>query len=222
MLVCLPSARLAAVVDTSRYVFHFSNSTAFRSRSFDAIEGDRVVARGTRVLCLCWNAIRAQQTRAGRNVAIYWVWDHSLEVGVECTDRSLNKARCSVGDARWHRRVVTHLGPYSGLWRAHAAIRDWCKASNHRLARPELGDLRPLAARVEHRIRPQFARIIFYQLSHRRLPPGEPGISGLLRNIWRRYFGRDPEGATAPPADQRRYGNVVKCVDQNQDRLEHQ
>jgi effector-binding domain-containing protein len=86
---------------------------------------------------LVWNEVRAQQAKAGRNVAIYWDGSIRLEVGVEL-----------LGPFAEHGEVVlsatpagavasaTHFGPYSGLGAAHDAIRQWCRAHNHNLAGP--------------------------------------------------------------------------------------
>src|SRR5271167_3016336 len=81
---------------------------------------------------LVWNEVRAQQAKAGRNVAVYWDGSIRLEVGVEL-----------LGPFAAHGEVVlsatpagavasaTHFGPYSGLGAAHDAIHQWCKANNH-------------------------------------------------------------------------------------------
>ena len=86
---------------------------------------------------LVWDAVREQQARAGRHVAIYWDGSIRLEVGVEL-----------LGPFAEHGEVVrsatpagavasaTHFGPYGGLGAAHDAVRRWCKANNHRLAGP--------------------------------------------------------------------------------------
>jgi len=89
-------------------------------------------------LCgLVWNAIRAQQAKAGRNVALYWDGSIRLEVGVEL-----------LGPFTDHGEVVhsatpagpvasaTNLGPYNTLGAAHDAIHQWCKANNQKLAGP--------------------------------------------------------------------------------------
>jgi effector-binding domain-containing protein len=86
---------------------------------------------------LVWEAVRAQQARAGRHVAVYWDNSIRLEVGVEL-----------LGPFAEHGDVVrsatpagavaasTHFGPYVGLGAAHDAIRQWCRANNYRLAGP--------------------------------------------------------------------------------------
>ncbi len=86
---------------------------------------------------LVWNEVRAQQAKAGRNIALYWDGSIRLEVGVEL-----------LGPFTEHGGIVlsatpagaaasaTHFGPYSGLGAAHDAIHQWCKANNHTLAGP--------------------------------------------------------------------------------------
>jgi len=86
---------------------------------------------------LVWDAVRAQQARGGRHVAIYWDGSIRLEVGVELH-----------GPFTEHGEVVhsatpagtvasaTHFGPYGGLGAAHDAVRQWCSANSHRLAGP--------------------------------------------------------------------------------------
>lgn len=86
---------------------------------------------------LVWNVVRAQQTKAGRHVAIYWDESIRLEVGVELQgsfseDGEVVRSATPAGTVAW----VTHLGPYGGLGAAHQAIHDWSKAGNHRLAGP--------------------------------------------------------------------------------------
>jgi effector-binding domain-containing protein len=86
---------------------------------------------------LVWNAVRAQQGRAGRHVAIYWDRSIRLEVGVELdgpfTEQGeVIRSATPAGPVAW----VTHLGPYSGLGVSHDAIRRWCGANNRRLAGP--------------------------------------------------------------------------------------
>jgi effector-binding domain-containing protein len=84
-----------------------------------------------------WNAVRAQQVKAGRHVAVYLDSTIRLEVGVELhgpfveQDEVVRSATPAGTVAS-----VTHLGPYGGLGAAHAAVRDWCKAMNHRRAGP--------------------------------------------------------------------------------------
>jgi effector-binding domain-containing protein len=86
---------------------------------------------------LVWNVVRAQQTRAGRHVAIRWDDRIRLEVGVEIMspfaeqDGVVRSATPAGAVAS-----TTHFGPYGGLGAARRAIVDWCAASNRRLAGP--------------------------------------------------------------------------------------
>ena len=84
-----------------------------------------------------WNAVRAQQTQAGRHVAIYLDGSIRLEVGVELHGSFAEQGEI-VRSATPSGAVAsaTHFGPYAGLGAAHEAIRQWCVANNHRLAGP--------------------------------------------------------------------------------------
>jgi len=84
-----------------------------------------------------WNALRTQQMKGGRHVAIYWDGAIRLEVGVELqgpfvAQGDIVRSATPCGAVA----SVTHLGPYRGLGAAHAAVRDWCNANNHCLAGP--------------------------------------------------------------------------------------
>ena len=86
---------------------------------------------------LVWNALRAQQVRGGRHVAIYWDGSIRLEVGVELAvpfveTGDVVRSATPAGTVA----SVTHLGPYGGLGAAHEAIHDWCRANNHRTGGP--------------------------------------------------------------------------------------
>src|SRR6267378_795557 len=90
-------------------------------RQARAAELSTVVPAGCGVV---WAFVRAQQLRAGRNVAIYWDGSIRLEVGVELADpfpeggdvvRSATPAGPTAS--------VAHLGPYHQLGAAHEAIR---------------------------------------------------------------------------------------------------
>ena len=86
---------------------------------------------------LVWNAVRAQQARAGRHVAIYWDSSIRLEVGVELygpftEEGEVVRSAMPAGPVAW----TAHLGPYSGLGGAHDAVRQWCRANNRELAGP--------------------------------------------------------------------------------------
>lgn len=86
---------------------------------------------------LVWEAVRAQQAKGGRHVAIYWDGSIRLEVGVELASPftehgAVVRSATPAGAVAW----ATHLGPYAGLRAAHDAVRHWCQANNHRLAGP--------------------------------------------------------------------------------------
>ena len=86
---------------------------------------------------LVWDAVSAQQGRAGRHVAVYWDGAIRLEVGVELLGSFAEQGEvlrsATPGGLV---ATVTHFGPYSGLGAAHGAVRDWCKANQHRLTGP--------------------------------------------------------------------------------------
>ena len=87
---------------------------------------------------LVWNVVRAQGTRAGRHVAIYWDAAIRADVGVELEgpfseQGEVVRSATPAGLAA----TVTHLGPYQGLGAAHEAIHQWCDAHQHRLAGPK-------------------------------------------------------------------------------------
>lgn len=86
---------------------------------------------------IVWNALRAQEIRAGRNVAVYWNGDIRLEVGVELA-RAFDETDGLVRSATpaGLTAFTTHVGPYGQLGKAHEAIRVWCKERGHRLAGP--------------------------------------------------------------------------------------
>jgi effector-binding domain-containing protein len=84
-----------------------------------------------------WNAVRSQQAKAGRNVALYWDSTIRLEVGVELlgpfTDRGeVVHSATPAGPVA----SATNLGPYNTLGTAHDAIHQWCQANNQKLAGP--------------------------------------------------------------------------------------
>jgi len=86
---------------------------------------------------LVWNALRAQQARGGRHVAIYWDGGIRLEVGVELLGAFAEQGDV-VRSATPAGRVAcaTHHGPYAGLGATHDAIWHWCASNGHRLAGP--------------------------------------------------------------------------------------
>jgi effector-binding domain-containing protein len=86
---------------------------------------------------LVWNAVRAQQVKGGRHVAIYWDEGIRIEVGVELLG-PFAEAGEVVRSATPGGIVAssTHFGPYNGLGAAHDAVHRWCEANNRRLAGP--------------------------------------------------------------------------------------
>jgi len=103
-------------------------------RQVQASELSRVVPEGCG---LVWNAVRAQNLRGGRHVAIYWDGTIRLEVGVELgapfvETGGVVRSATPEGKVAW----TTHLGPYAALGAAHEALRQWCKANQHELAGP--------------------------------------------------------------------------------------
>jgi effector-binding domain-containing protein len=86
---------------------------------------------------IVWNALRAQQAKGGRHVAIYWDDTIRLEIGAEMNEPFAEQGEM-VRSATPSGAVasVTHLGPYASLGEAHDAVHSWCRARNHRLAGP--------------------------------------------------------------------------------------
>jgi effector-binding domain-containing protein len=86
---------------------------------------------------LVWKAVRAQNVKAGRHVAIYWDGSIRLEVGVELHGSFVESGGvvCSATPAG-SVASATHFGPYQGLAAAHDAIRTWCRENNRQLAGP--------------------------------------------------------------------------------------
>lgn len=84
-----------------------------------------------------WKTLQAQGIKGGRNVAVYWDGAIRLEAGVEVAGPFTEQdgvVRSATPGGRV--AVVTHLGPYASLGRAHAAVREWAKTSGHPLAGP--------------------------------------------------------------------------------------
>jgi effector-binding domain-containing protein len=86
---------------------------------------------------LVWEVLKAQRTKAGRHVAVYWDGSIRLEVGVELhglfvDDGEVVRSETPAGAVA----SVTHYGPYGGLAAAHDAIHRWCKANGRTLAGP--------------------------------------------------------------------------------------
>jgi effector-binding domain-containing protein len=86
---------------------------------------------------LVWEAVRSQQVKAGRHVALYWDGSIRLEVGVELHGPFIDDGEVVVSATPAGTvAMTTHLGPYGGLSAAHDAIARWCEASGRRLAGP--------------------------------------------------------------------------------------
>jgi effector-binding domain-containing protein len=86
---------------------------------------------------LVWNEIRAQQTKAGRNVAVYWDLSIRLEVGVELQgafveQNGVVRSATPAGEVA----CGAYFGPYSGLGAAHGSIQRWCQENGRTLAGP--------------------------------------------------------------------------------------
>jgi effector-binding domain-containing protein len=86
---------------------------------------------------LVWNAVRSQQAKAGRNVAVYWDGTIRLEVGVELLGPFTAQGEVVLSATPAGTVAsATHIGAYSGLGAAHEAVRQWCRTNNHNLAGP--------------------------------------------------------------------------------------
>jgi effector-binding domain-containing protein len=86
---------------------------------------------------LVWNEVRAQQSKAGRHVAIYWDGSIRLEVGVELLGSFAENGEVVLSATPAGAAAsATLFGPYGALGAAHGAIREWCNANNHTLAGP--------------------------------------------------------------------------------------
>ena len=86
---------------------------------------------------LVWKAVRAQQTKAGRHVAVCWDDSIRIEVGVELQglfheEGDVVLSATPAGTVA----STTHFGPYGGLGAAHGAIREWCTINGRRFAGP--------------------------------------------------------------------------------------
>jgi effector-binding domain-containing protein len=86
---------------------------------------------------LVWKAVRAQQAKGGRHIALYWDASIRLEVGVELFgpftpqgDVVLSATPAGVVAS------ATYFGPYGGLGAAHEAVRRWCEDHQRGLAGP--------------------------------------------------------------------------------------
>ncbi len=100
-----------------------------------------------------WSVLRSRQVAgAGRHVAVYWDGQINLDVGVEL-DAPFSGCGEVVGSATPVGLVATtsHYGPYSELHGAHQAILRLVQEQCTHVGRSQLGDLRPLAGRMEPR-----------------------------------------------------------------------
>ena len=81
-----------------------------------------------------WTFIRsAGLPRPGRHLALYLDAQGSIEVGVEVSEPFVGNDRIHCSQLPAGRVATTvHFGPYGGLSRAHAAIREWCARREHR------------------------------------------------------------------------------------------
>jgi effector-binding domain-containing protein len=97
------------------------------------------LARAVPECCgLVWTAVRAQQTPAGRHVAIYWDDGICLEVGVELLGPFVERDGVVRGSTPAGLIAsATHYGPYPALGAAHDAIHRWCRAHHHQLSGPK-------------------------------------------------------------------------------------
>jgi effector-binding domain-containing protein len=88
---------------------------------------------------LVWNAVKAQQAKGGRHIALYWDWGMSirLEVGVELLGPFAEQGDI-VHSATPAGLVTsaTHFGPYAELRGAHDAVHRYCTEHHLRLAGP--------------------------------------------------------------------------------------
>jgi effector-binding domain-containing protein len=86
---------------------------------------------------LVWNEVRAQQTKGGRHVAVYWDQSIRLEVGVELQgpfveQNGVVRSATPAGEVA----CAAYFGPYGGLGAAHGAIQRWCGDNHRSLAGP--------------------------------------------------------------------------------------
>jgi effector-binding domain-containing protein len=84
-----------------------------------------------------WNAIRTQQIKGGRHVAVYFDDVINVEVGAE-VDAPFAGAGEVVGSSLPAGEVATttHFGPYQKLGDAHEAIHRWCEKNDREPVRP--------------------------------------------------------------------------------------
>ena len=90
---------------------------------------------------LVWNAVRAQQVKAGRHVALYWDGSIRLEVGVELHEPFADRADvvCSATPAGLV-ATAAHFGPYQGLPRCSPRGSAVVRGEPSPTGRSQLGD----------------------------------------------------------------------------------
>lgn len=84
-----------------------------------------------------WSFARAAGLKKpGRHVALYLNdGQGSVEVGAEVVEQFTGNERVQCSQLPAGRAATTaHLGPYTRLGEAHAAIREWCAQHGHRLS----------------------------------------------------------------------------------------
>ena len=126
------------MADASRYSVRIVDApgilVAVIRRRVNASELSRVVPE----CCgLVWSALKAQNAKGGRHIAIYWNSEIRLEVGVELAgpfaeQDPVVQSATPAGPVA----VTTHFGPYGQLGAAHDAVQAWCRANGSRLAGP--------------------------------------------------------------------------------------
>ena len=84
-----------------------------------------------------WNALRSQQIKGGRHVAVYFDSVFNLEVGAEVVASfaaigEVVPSMLPTGEVA----ATTHFGPYQLLGNAHEAIHRWCEANGREPVRP--------------------------------------------------------------------------------------
>ena len=84
-----------------------------------------------------WNAIRAQNVKGGRHVAVYLDSVYNLEIGAE-VDAPFPGAGDVIASTLPAGEVATttHFGPYQKLGEAHEAIHRWCEKNHREPIRP--------------------------------------------------------------------------------------
>jgi len=78
-----------------------------------------------------WKALRDRNLRGGRNVAIYWDGDITLDVGVEFEGPFVAEEMRATQTPAGLAASVVHFGPYRQLGAAHEAVRQWCQTHNY-------------------------------------------------------------------------------------------